>query len=83
MKLGTTISTPKNSRIAVPLHLPMLHAYLTMAVPSPLGTEPSVVVKRYTSGALAFQGLCMTICELSNFLNKYAHYALSNDLSSL
>ena len=37
---------------------------------NPLGTEPSVVVKRYTSGALAFQGSCMTICKLSNiFIN--------------
>ena len=37
---------------------------------NPLGTEPSVVVKRYTSGALAFQGSCMTICKLSNIFNS-------------
>ena len=37
---------------------------------NPLGTEPSVVVKRYTSGALAFQGSCMTICKLSYNFNK-------------
>ena len=47
---------------------------------NPLRTEPSVVLKRYTSGALAFQGSCITICKLSNIFNKYA---LSDDLSSL
>ena len=38
---------------------------------NPLGTEPSVVLKRYTSDALAFQGSCMTIDKLSNIFNKY------------
>ena len=51
------------------LKLRFIHVTLQLGS-NPLGTEPSVVVKRYTSGALAFQGSCMTICKLSNiFIN--------------
>ena len=47
---------------------------------NPLTTEPSVVLKRCTSSALAFQGSSKTICKLSYIFEKMT---LSNDLSSL